>query len=80
MYNEERLAVHQYVFSKRREVEVMLIYCCEEHVELAVDVIIDEKETFPILEEVNSIHNLSTTCEYCEKPSIYIVSNGRSHT
>lgn len=58
----------------------MVIYCCEEHVELAMDVIINEKETYPILEKCNTIHNLSTTCEYCEKPSVYIVSNERSHT
>jgi len=58
----------------------MVIYCCEEHVELAMDVIINEKETYPIFEKCNAIHNLSTTCEYCEKPSVYIVSNERSHT
>ncbi|MFA8439049.1 CxxH/CxxC protein [Pueribacillus sp. YX66] len=58
----------------------MVIHCCEEHVELAIDVIIDEKETFPVLEKVNIIHNLYTTCEYCDKPTVYIVSNERSHT
>ncbi len=57
-----------------------MIYCCEEHVELAIDIMIDERETFPILEKVNTIHNLSTPCEYCSKPAIYIVSNERSHT
>lgn len=58
----------------------MVIYCCDEHVERALDVIIDEKETFPTLEKVNIIHNLSTTCEYCEEQPVYIVSNERSHT
>lgn len=58
----------------------MVIYCCVEHVDLALDVIIDEKETYPILEKYNTIHNLSTTCEFCEKTPVYIVSNERSHT
>ena len=50
-----------------------MTYCCEDHVELALDMFVDETETFPILTKVEN--NLSTTCEYCEKPAIYIVGN-----
>ncbi|MBS4196457.1 CxxH/CxxC protein [Lederbergia citri] len=52
-----------------------MIYCCKEHVELALDVIVDEYETFPILEEIKTEDGLSTPCEYCENPAAYIVGN-----
>ena len=42
-----------------------MIYCCEEHVELALDMIVDEYETFPVLTKI-SVDNLSTSCEYCQ--------------
>jgi CxxH/CxxC protein (TIGR04129 family) len=50
-----------------------MIYSCDDHIELALDVAVDESGTFP---ELNKVENkLSTTCEYCEKPAIYIVGN-----
>ena len=52
-----------------------MIYCCKEHVELALDVIVDEHETAPVLKEIPEEEKLSTTCEYCGKPAIYIVAN-----
>lgn len=52
----------------------MLIYCCKEHVELAMDVIIDEYETFPVLMKAGD-EQLSTTCEYCQNDAEYIVGN-----
>ena len=51
-----------------------MIYCCEEHVELALDVVVDEFETFPVLTKVD-VDNLSTTCEYCQNIAMYIVAN-----
>jgi CxxH/CxxC protein (TIGR04129 family) len=51
-----------------------LIYCCEEHVELALDIVVDEFETFPVLTKVVG-DNLSTTCEYCQNTAMYIVAN-----
>jgi CxxH/CxxC protein (TIGR04129 family) len=52
---------------------IQMIYCCEDHVELALDVIVDESGSFP---ELNKVENkLSTTCEYCQKEAVYIVGN-----
>lgn len=52
-----------------------MIYCCEEHVDIALDTIVDEYETFPLLSKVKD-EELSTTCEYCENKAQYIVENG----
>ncbi|MCM3603067.1 CxxH/CxxC protein [Robertmurraya korlensis] len=51
-----------------------MIYCCEEHVDLAIDTIVDEFETFPTLLKVEG-NELSTTCEYCRNDAIYMVGN-----
>jgi CxxH/CxxC protein (TIGR04129 family) len=50
-----------------------MIYCCEEHVELALDVMVDESGSFPLLNKVEN--QLSTACEYCEKQAVYMVGN-----
>lgn len=55
-------------------VEIKMIYCCEEHVEIAIDTIVDEYETFPLLSKVDS-EDLSTTCEYCRNSAVYVVAN-----
>lgn len=52
-----------------------MIYCCDEHVELALDIIVDEHETFPVLEKVKEGTDLSTPCEYCSNQATYIVGN-----
>ncbi|HZG72146.1 MAG TPA: CxxH/CxxC protein [Chondromyces sp.] len=51
-----------------------MIYCCSEHVELALDIIVDEYETAPKIEKTEG-NEVSTTCEYCENPAEYIVGN-----
>ena len=51
------------------------IYCCEEHVEVAIDTIVDECETFPVLNSISEEEKLSTTCEYCRNAPIYMVAN-----
>ncbi|MCM3006541.1 CxxH/CxxC protein [Priestia koreensis] len=51
----------------------MKILCCEEHVELALDVMVDESETFPTLEKTGE--DEISTCEYCDNKSVYIVGN-----
>ncbi len=51
-----------------------MIYCCEEHVELGLDVIVDEYETFPVLTKI-AVDNLSTSCEFCQKTAVYLVAN-----
>lgn len=51
-----------------------MIYCCKEHVELALDVVVDDFETFPILTEV-PVDKTPKSCEYCGQPAAYIVAN-----
>nr|WP_083841978.1 CxxH/CxxC protein [Fictibacillus macauensis] len=50
-------------------------YCCEEHVDIGIDEIVDETEKYPDLELLTEEAKLSTTCHYCEKKAIYKVSN-----
>ncbi len=52
-----------------------MIYCCKEHVELALDIIVDEEETAPILEKFTVENELPTSCKYCNNPAEYIVGN-----
>lgn len=52
-----------------------MIYCCKEHVELAMDVIVDEYEVAPKLEQLTDNQDLSTTCEYCNNQAEYLVAN-----
>ncbi|WP_084043063.1 CxxH/CxxC protein [Bacillus sp. J37] len=49
------------------------MYCCEEHIELAIDMYVDEKETAPEIEKIDVDGKLSTRCQICEKPAIYVV-------
>ncbi|NMD72064.1 CxxH/CxxC protein [Bacillus sp. DNRA2] len=51
-----------------------MIYCCEEHVELALDVIVDDYYTAPKLEKIDE-EKISTTCEYCRNMAVYVVAN-----
>ncbi|MEN8079259.1 CxxH/CxxC protein [Clostridioides difficile] len=43
-----------------------LIYACEEHVDEAMDEVINEKETFPVMNEVTG-----EKCSYCSKEAKY---------
>ncbi|WP_102273378.1 CxxH/CxxC protein [Cytobacillus massiliigabonensis] len=52
-----------------------MIYSCEEHVDIAIDTVVDEYETFPQLSKVSKEQELSTTCEYCRNNAVYIVAN-----
>ncbi|MYL34463.1 CxxH/CxxC protein [Pontibacillus yanchengensis] len=58
----------------------MKLYVCQEHVDKAMDVVVDEYETFPRLEPVDEEKSLSTACEYCGERSIYMVANIGSST
>lgn len=52
-----------------------VIYCCKEHVEMALDIVVDEHETAPILTEITDEYKLSTACEYCKNQAVYMVGN-----
>ncbi|MCD7035318.1 CxxH/CxxC protein [Metabacillus sp. GX 13764] len=49
--------------------------CCDEHVELAIDIYVDENELAPEIIKIDQNAELPTTCEYCENPAVYIVGN-----
>lgn len=52
----------------------MKICCCEECVEIALDTIVDKCGTSPLFTKITG-DNLSTACEYCQKPATYVVAN-----
>ncbi|WP_100374306.1 CxxH/CxxC protein [Bacillus sp. FJAT-45037] len=51
-----------------------MLYACEEHIELAMDVIVDEHEAAPIIEKTDQETQISTTCSFCEKTAIYSIA------
>ncbi|MFT4414557.1 CxxH/CxxC protein [Fredinandcohnia humi] len=52
-----------------------MIKCCEEHVELALDIIVDEHEVPPTMTKIEGENELSTTCEFCQNRAVYVVGN-----
>lgn len=50
---------------------LLMYYCCEEHVELAIDMIVDEEEKAPIMEKIEVEKQLSTLCTFCAEKAIY---------
>ncbi|MDQ0228127.1 CxxH/CxxC protein [Metabacillus niabensis] len=51
------------------------MYSCEEHIELAIDMYVDEKELAPEIEKLDNSRKLSTSCDLCTNPAVYIVGN-----
>lgn len=51
----------------------MKILCCLEHVDLALDIIVDECEVFPNLQKYESSPQVN--CEFCGQKSEYIVED-----
>ncbi|MCT8139999.1 CxxH/CxxC protein [Anaerobacillus sp. CMMVII] len=51
-----------------------MYYCCEEHVDLAIDIVVDERELAPIMEKIDPEKKLSTTCNFCTEKAIYQIS------
>ena len=46
-----------------------------EHIELAIDMTVDEQEAAPIIDKVEANNDmLSTTCSFCENEAIYSVN------
>lgn len=52
-----------------------MIYCCKEHVEMALDEVVDQYEVAPVLKELTEEERLSTTCAYCTEQPAYVVAN-----
>lgn len=59
----------------KKEIIIMILYCCEEHVGMALDEVVYECETYPILTNVEEENGLSTACEYCRNKAVYVVAN-----
>jgi CxxH/CxxC protein (TIGR04129 family) len=58
----------------------MEIKACGEHVDVALDTIVDEHEIAPEIKPLSEDEKLSTTCEYCQNNALYVVSNVYSDT
>ncbi|WP_251345256.1 CxxH/CxxC protein [Heyndrickxia oleronia] len=52
-----------------------MIYACAEHVEYALEIATEQRMEAPNFEKVDEKNNLSTSCEYCKNPAIYLVGN-----
>ncbi|WLR50834.1 CxxH/CxxC protein [Bacillus tianshenii] len=52
-----------------------MIFCCKEHVDLALDDIVDESGTAPQLEEAKFEENDDKRCAYCENEAKYMVES-----
>lgn len=50
-------------------------YSCEEHIDVIIDMFIDEEETFPVLTKMEQEIELSTGCALCGGKPIYMVAN-----
>lgn len=59
---------------REKEIFKLKYYCCEMHVNHALDMYIAETKDFPILDKLSEEEKLSTKCDYCEKDAEYIVS------
>lgn len=47
---------------------------CVEHIEVVIDMFVDENEIAPNIQKIEDIHRLSTPCDLCQEPAVYIVS------
>ncbi|MFC0471588.1 CxxH/CxxC protein [Halalkalibacter kiskunsagensis] len=51
-----------------------MYYACNEHIEVAIDMVVDEQELAPIVDKISENKEvLSTTCSFCENVAIYSV-------
>jgi CxxH/CxxC protein (TIGR04129 family) len=51
----------------------MKIFSCKEHIDEALDEIVDVQELAPNMEKIEDTHNLSTNCFVCGNQAEYIV-------
>lgn len=47
---------------------------CNEHIEVVIDMFVDENEIAPNIQKIEDNHDLSTICDLCDKPAEYIVT------
>ncbi|WP_082676597.1 CxxH/CxxC protein [Shouchella shacheensis] len=51
-----------------------MIYACDEHIELALDVAVDEFEVAPVIEKISGAQRAAPTCSYCTQQAVYTVT------
>ena len=49
--------------------------CCEDHIELALDMYVDKYELPPEMKMLTEEEKLSTKCEFCQNKATYFVGN-----
>jgi len=50
---------------------VILYTVCEEHVDEALDTVVDEEDKIPMFELLTDEEKLSTVCNFCKAPAKY---------
>jgi CxxH/CxxC protein (TIGR04129 family) len=53
--------------------EAMFV-CCEEHVELAIDMYVDKADKAPEITYI-SVDNREKQCDFCSNQAVYMVGN-----
>jgi CxxH/CxxC protein (TIGR04129 family) len=52
-----------------------MYYACNDHIEVAIDIIVDEQEVAPVVEKIeDNSKGLSTVCSFCGNAAIYSVN------
>jgi CxxH/CxxC protein (TIGR04129 family) len=51
-----------------------MFICCEEHVDIAIDMYVDETEQAPNISLI-PVDNSDQSCDFCENKAVYIVGN-----
>lgn len=71
----ETLVNNQRTYWRNKKLMNKSLYACAEHIETVLDMYIDDHETPPEFRKIEHTHSLSTACELCDEPAIYIVGN-----
>ncbi|PYZ96223.1 CxxH/CxxC protein [Alteribacter lacisalsi] len=50
-----------------------MYYCCKEHIDMAIEDIVDYYALPPIIDKLTEEEQLSTTCKYCSDKALYRV-------
>ncbi|WP_367579771.1 CxxH/CxxC protein [Shouchella clausii] len=61
-----------YNSKRRKKGRIQLLYACTEHIELALDVAVDEWEVAPKIEKTTDDND--ATCTYCGNKATYTVA------
>ncbi|WP_084278810.1 CxxH/CxxC protein [Anoxybacillus tepidamans] len=51
-----------------------MFICCEEHIELAIDMYVDEIERAPEIIHI-PVDKQEKKCQFCQKQGVYVVGN-----